>query len=201
MLLSFPVTTVRVFIAISLPGDIHDNLSVASACLKDKLTDGVVRWVKVDNIHLTLKFLGEIPETDIVHLKNGLDSPIGGHSAFELTVEKIGVFPNPQRPRIIWAGLRHSLELEHLQNTVEQVTHSLGYAADARDFSAHLTLGRINQTASPQQLLQVTRVLSNSTVGGMGDFIVKSIDIYRSQLNAGGSIYTKLHSIPLSRES
>jgi len=134
-------------------------------------------------------------------LKDELDSPVGHHSPFNLTVEKIGVFPNAHRPRIVWAGLQESLELLHLQSDIEKVTRDLGYPPEERSFSAHLTLGRISQSADLQQLLQCGKALSGRTVGGMGSFIVKSIDIYMSDLNPAGSIYTRLHSIPLKGES
>jgi RNA 2',3'-cyclic 3'-phosphodiesterase len=200
MLSSFSVITDRVFIAISLPDKIHDNLSVINAKLRRDLPDGMIRWVKVENIHLTLKFLGEIPKADADRLKTNLESPVGCHLPFELSVEGIGVFPNLHRPRIVWTGVRDSSELIRLQDAVERITQEMGYAAEERKFSAHLTLGRVNQSINPQQLQLCSKVISNSSVGGMGSFIVKSIDIYRSDLNAGGSIYTRLHSIPLKME-
>jgi 2'-5' RNA ligase len=193
--------TVRVFIAISLPGEIHDQLARISAELRKDVVEGVIRWVKVTNIHLTLKFLGDIPEVEVSRLKDELDSQVGLHFPFFLTVEKIGLFPNAHRPRIVWAGLQDSLELLRLQSDIEKVTRDLGYAPEERSFSAHLTLGRINQFADPQYLLRCTKALSGRSVGGIGSFIVKSIDIYRSDLNPAGSIYTKLHSIPLIGES
>ncbi len=84
MLLSFSVINVRVFIAISLPGKIHDNLSAIDAKLKRDLPDGIIRWVKVTNIHLTLKFLGDIPEADVDRLKMNLESPVGCHTTFRI---------------------------------------------------------------------------------------------------------------------
>jgi len=200
MLLSFSVINVRVFIAISLPGKIHDSLSAIDDKLKRDLPDGIIRWVKVTNIHLTLKFLGDIPEADVDRLKKDLESPVGCQTAFELTVEGIGVFPNLHRPRIVWAGIRDSSELIRLQGAIECVTQEMGYAAEERKFSAHLTLGRVNQFINPQQIQLCSKVFSSCSVGGMGNFIVKSIDIYRSELNAGGSIYTRLHTIPLEKE-
>ncbi len=132
MLLSFSVINVRVFIAIPLPGKIHDNLSAIGAKLKRDLPDGIIRWVKVTNIHLTLIFLGDIPEADVDRLKMNLESPVGCHPPIELTVEGIGVFPNLHRPRIVWAGVRDSSELIRLQGVIERVTQEMGYAAEER---------------------------------------------------------------------
>ena len=201
MLLSFTMQMVRVFIAVSLPEEIHDNLSSISDQLKKSLEDGMVRWVKPENIHLTLKFLGEISAGDITQIKAGLEEPIGSHAAFTLAVQKIGVFPNLRRPRVIWAGLKDSEALIALYNTVETVIRELGYDSEERPFSAHLTLGRINQSASLQQTIHCGEVISSCAVGGLGSFIVKSVDIYRSELNAGGSIYTRLQSLALRKES
>ena len=192
---------VRIFIAVSLPEEIHDNLSTISEQLKKRLGEGVVRWVRPANIHLTLRFLGEIPAEDLAQLKAGLEEPVAQQATFPLTVHKIGVFPNLHRPRVIWVGLKDSKALVALHNSVETGMRKLGYDSEERPFSAHLTLGRINQTASMQQTMHCGEVISGCTVGELGSFIVKSVDIYRSELNAGGSIYTRLQSLALRKES
>jgi RNA 2',3'-cyclic 3'-phosphodiesterase len=201
MLLSFSMQNVRTFIAVSLPEEIHGNLSKVSDLLKRNIGDGVVRWVSPSNIHLTMRFLGEIPAGDITQLKTGLEDPVAQHATFPLTVQKIGVFPNARRPRVIWAGLKDSNALIELYTTVENVMRELGYDSEERPFSAHLTLGRISQAASVQQTIHCGEIISACTVGELGSFIVKSVDIYRSELNAGGSIYTRLHALSLRKES
>jgi len=192
---------VRVFVAVSLPGEIQDNLTKVCEQLKTSLGNGVVRWVKPANIHLTLKFLGEIPAGEIARLKNGLEGPVALYPVFPLSVQAIGVFPNLRNPRVIWAGLKDSRALVELYNTLDTVMRELGYDSEERPFSAHLTLGRISQTASMQQVTHCGQVVSSTTVGELGSFIVKSVDIYRSELNAGGSIYTRLHDLPLRKGS
>jgi 2'-5' RNA ligase len=98
-------------------------------------------------------------------------------------------------------GLKDSKALVALHNTVETGMRKLGYDSEEQPFSAHLTLGRINQTASMQQTMHCGEVISGCIVGELGSFIVKSVDIYRSELNAGGSIYTRLHILSLQKES
>jgi RNA 2',3'-cyclic 3'-phosphodiesterase len=192
---------IRIFIAVSLPAEIHDNLSKVIDFLKRNIGDGgAVRWVRPSNIHLTLKFLGEIPIGDIAQLKTGLEGPVAQHGTFPLTVQKIGVFPNTRKPRVIWAGLKDSNALIALYTTVENVMRELGYDSEERPFSAHLTLGRISQMASMQQIIQCGEIISACTIGELGSFIVKSVDIYRSELNAGGSIYTRLQALSLRKE-
>jgi 2'-5' RNA ligase len=201
MLLSIPMKRVRVFIAISLPGEVQDALSLTSTQVKEAIGDGVVRWVNPANIHLTLKFLGEIPEADVDVLKNNLEVPVGDHMPFPLFIRKIGVFPNPYRPRVVWAGIQDSIELNQLQRAVESVTQDLGYDSEGRVFSAHLTLGRVSQYANSQEVIKCGRAVTDCKIGGMGSFIVKSVDIFRSDLNTGGSIYTRLYAVPLHQGS
>jgi 2'-5' RNA ligase len=201
MLLSSSMQKVRIFIAISLPEEIHDSLSTIGNQLKKDLGGGVVHWVKPANIHLTLKFLGEIPAGDVTQLKTGLEVPVAQHATFPLTVKKIGVFPNVRKPRVIWAGLKDSKALIALYNTVENGMRELGYDSEERPYSAHLTLGRISQMASMQQTTHCGEIISGYTIGELGSFIVKSVDIFRSELNAGGSIYTRLHALSLRKES
>jgi len=201
MLLSFTMQKVRIFIAVSLPEEIHKNLSMISDQLKRSIGNGVVRWVKPANIHLTLRFLGEIPAGDIAQLKTSLEEPVAQHEVFPMLVQQVGVFPNIHKPRVIWAGLKESNALLALYNTVETVMRELGYDSEERPFSAHLTLGRISQTASLQQTIHCGEVVSKCAVGELGSFIVKSVDIYRSELTASGSIYTRLHTLSLKKES
>lgn len=189
----------RTFVAITLPDDIHENLSVIITALKNKIDDRVVRWVIPRNIHLTLKFLGEIPENALPVLKVELEREVIMQECFSLSIQRIGAFPTLRKPRVIWVGVAEPRELMALQAQVEAVTRMLGYDPEHRRFSAHLTLGRINRYVSDQQVLQFGEVLSSIEIGELGNFNVQSIEIYKSDLTAGGSIYTKMHSLPLKK--
>ncbi len=191
---------IRTFIAITLPEDIHNRLSKVINTLKTEMKDQGVRWVAPANIHLTLKFLGEIPEKNLSILQEQLGQGVVDQGRFSLSVQKIGAFPNFRKPRVIWVGVTEPKELMVLQNQVETVTCKLGYDSEDRPFSAHLTLGRINRNATAQQALHCGDVLAAYTVGELGSFIVQSIEVYRSNLTAGGSVYTRLYSLPLKLE-
>jgi 2'-5' RNA ligase len=190
---------IRSFIAITLPGDIHEMLTRVIGNLKKDIGDQTVRWVNPTNIHLTLKFLGEIPENNIAILKEQLEQGLIDQQRFPLSIGKIGAFPAPSKPRVIWVGVAESDDLMQLQRHVEIITHKLGYESEGRSYSAHLTLGRVDQHASPRQLSHCGDVLSSSKVGGLGSFIVQSIEIYRSILTAGGAVYSRLYSISLKQ--
>ena len=131
---------IRTFIALTLPPDIHGHLSDVIRSLKREIGDRVVRWVAADNIHLTLKFLGEIPGKNIPQLAVNLGECAITHSPFALAVQGLGAFPRINKPRVIWVGISESKELMLLQKQIEQNTRQLGYEAEDRPFSAHLLL-------------------------------------------------------------
>ena len=199
--MSFIMDRIRSFIAITLPDDIHDRLSIVINALKKEIDGQVVRWVIPKNIHLTLKFLGEIPDNNIPILQEQLGREAVTHGCFSLSVQKIGAFPTLRKPRVIWVGVTEPIELMSLQGCVENITRKLGYDSEDHPFSAHLTLGRVSHYATVQQIFHCGEVLSSNAVGGLGSFIVQSIEIYRSDLTAGGSVYTRLYSLPLKQVS
>ncbi|MGA9397589.1 MAG: RNA 2',3'-cyclic phosphodiesterase [Anaerolineaceae bacterium] len=197
----FYMDTIRTFIAITLPDDIHAQISMVINALKKEIEYKVVHWVTPGNIHLTLKFLGEIPESNILILQEELGREPVTHECFSLGVQGIGAFPTLRKPRVIWVSVTEPKELMSLQERIETITRKLGYDSENRPFSAHLTLGRVSHYATVQQIFHCGEVLSSCTVGRLGSFIVQSIEIYRSNLTAGGSVYTRLYSLPLKQVS
>lgn len=192
---------VRTFIAITLPGAIQEQLTLTINQLRSGIGVNIVRWVKASNIHLTLKFLGEISEDMLPILQENLARKIKPHLPFQLSVQGAGAFPNLRQPRVLWVGVLDSKELQLLQMDVERATQELGYGSEDRPFSAHLTIGRLNNQATNEQIRNCGQILSAASVGRLGDFNVKSVEVYRSQLAAGGSIYTELYSLPLIQRS
>ncbi|MRR31140.1 RNA 2',3'-cyclic phosphodiesterase, partial [bacterium] len=136
------MSTIRAFIAIELPLEIRSQLEATIRKFKAQKVQAV-RWVAVDNIHLTLKFLGDISSGDLGKLTNILQNQISSNMAFPVQVAGVGVFPNPRRPRIIWVGLQTPPELIKLQTTVEKAASLIGIPPEDRGFSPHLTLGRV----------------------------------------------------------
>jgi 2'-5' RNA ligase len=192
------MSVVRAFIAIDLSSQIHKRLDTVAGELKQRLEGVPIRWVPVENVHLTLKFLGDVSLTNLEILKKILRSEASSHLPFEISIGQLGAFPTKRRPRVIWVGVEAPQELMDLQRAIESETTRLGYARDRREFSPHLTLGRISRNANSADLRQISQVLKNYEVGFLGATRVKEVHLFRSDLQPGGAVYTSLLHVPLS---
>jgi 2'-5' RNA ligase len=165
--------------------------------LKSRLEGVSVRWVPTENIHLTLKFLGNVSTSNLEMLKEILAKVVSNHSESDISVGGIGAFPKPQNPRVIWVGMEIPQELVALQHNIEVETARLGYSREHRPFSAHLTVGRVSRNATPQDVHAISEVLESFKVGFLGATRVHNVHLYRSDLKPSGAIYTSLFSFPL----
>lgn len=187
----------RAFIAIDLPPVFLE----AIGSLQDELKTGRsgVRWVKSDNIHLTLKFLGEVPDKLLGELENVLTLVCNSHANLELSMGKPGGFPNIERPRVIWLGLEGELEkLDALKQEIEKGCSSVGLPREKRSFHPHLTLGRVKDWRKAAATL--TDLLGRAKTVTADTFTVNAVHLYRSDLTRDGAVYTKLKSFPLKQE-
>jgi len=191
------MTQLRAFIAIDLPQSIQNSISKETARLQKILGNETIRWTQVQNIHLTLKFLGNIPNTHIDFLKQILIKTADSNSAFDLQITSIGSFPDLKLPRVIWLGVQSSAGLTSVQKNVEGAVSNLGYEKEARKFSPHLTLGRVRQNLHPDDLQKIREALTNFQLGKIDPARVDSVHLYQSDLHSEGSIYTKLFSVKL----
>ena len=189
---------IRAFIAISLSPEVYQHLDQLLAGLKSDLPGGSIRWVPAKNIHLTIKFLGEVSISSQELLGRSLQAEASRHPSFEISVGGLGVFPSLRRPHVIWVGVEAPLELAALQHAVEAEMARLGYAPEERPFSPHLTLGRVARNASLDETRRISDVLGKSKVGFLGAFRVQSVYLYRSDLQPGGSVYTRLFTASLA---
>jgi 2'-5' RNA ligase len=185
---------IRAFIAIELPPHIRQELNLILKQLQARLSRAAIRWVPANNIHITLKFLGDVSVSNLDLLKKILDAEGRRHKPFDITVSGLGAYPTIHRPRVIWVGVEAPAEMEALHHSIEAETQRLGYAAEERRFSPHLTLGRISHTARPQDIHDISNILSGYTVGNLGVASVEKVVLFRSDLTSGGAIYTSLHS-------
>lgn len=187
--------TIRSFIALNLTADIHRQLDEIIQSLKQQTT--IVRWVPSQNIHLTLKFLGDVSLANIETLQRVLAGEAARHAPFTFTVSGFGAFPNTRWPRVLWVGVQAPAALTAAQHGIEAETQRLGYTGEERPFSPHLTLGRVSNNASPQEARRLSDALTQVKIGELGQVMVKSVYLYRSDLNPGGATYTPLASFPL----
>jgi 2'-5' RNA ligase len=191
-------SVVRAFIAVDLSSEVKKGLEQVSGELKRLLPGNAIRWVPVANIHLTLKFLGDVSQANIAALKKILDSVAVLHQACEFRAGGIGAFPRLTQPRVVWIGIDAPQELSAIQHSLEAETARLGYAPEERPFSPHLTLGRVSRNATRRDIHQISEVLSTYETGFLGSTHLQALHLYRSDLNPGGAVYSRLHSAQLS---
>ncbi len=191
------MTVIRAFIAIDLPISIQEKLAEILEFVKRSDTR-VVRWVPASNIHLTIKFLGDVSRTNVEILTKILRSEVSRHRQFEIRVNGLGAFPSIRRPRVVWVGVEAPPTLLSLQRSIEAETVRLGYAPEERPFSPHLTLGRVAHNATPEEVRKVADALTALKVGELGCAVVDHVCLFRSDLQPGGAVYTPLFSTPLT---
>lgn len=180
----------RLFTGIDLPNDLRERLDILINHLR---RTAHIKWSPVYNLHITTKFIGEWPPDRLDELKQRLES-VPRNTKIDISVQGVGWFPNPQRPRVFWAGIEASPSLEALARDTEQVLGELGIAVENRPFSPHLTLARIKEPVPLQGLQKAVSELKSTD---LGKFTPACFYLYRSQLGAGGSVYTKLQEFPL----
>ncbi|NQU12306.1 RNA 2',3'-cyclic phosphodiesterase [bacterium] len=187
---------IRAFIAIDLTDEVRAALATAQDRLR-RLPLGVrVSWVKLANLHLTLQFLGYVAEDVVPAVGVALGAVVRCHAPFNLGVNGLGAFPDPGRPRVLWAGCdAGTAEIAGLARAVQQATQPLGFTPETRPFAAHLTIGRVKV---PRPDCTLTRALDSLKNAAFGTVRVEALHLYQSELHPAGSIYTKLSSHPLT---
>ena len=186
----------RCFIAIDIGEEIRRALSDLQRQLQDvaRLNRGCVKWVKPENIHLTLKFLGEIEDQKSVEVCDIVADVVSGHNCFELGIESLGRFGG-RSARVLWVGSgTGSDDLCRLQKDVEQRLTSAGWPREERDFTGHLTLCRIKDHKAGIKLAQSSEEYKNLKLGIVR---VDSVSVYQSRLTPTGPVYTVLGNYKL----
>ena len=187
----------RTFIAIEISEEIRAILAQIESHLKYSGAD--VKWVASDNIHLTLKFLGEITEEKCEKVKAALDEIAKTTAPFEISLKDIGAFPKIEFPRVIWVGLdKGAKESTELAGRIDEALSKLGFAKETRPFAAHLTIGRARSGKNKEALREKMLSSQVPVASGQSPEIVSSVILFKSTLTPTGSIYTKLHEAPFA---
>jgi RNA 2',3'-cyclic 3'-phosphodiesterase len=191
--------SLRAFIAIELPIHLQEAVEKQTTRLRQIVGSEIIRWVPTQNMHLTLKFLGNIAESHVEFLKQLLTQEANSHKQFDLQISGLGSYPNSKRLRVLWVGLHAPADLASLQKSIEAGAARLGYAKEERAFSPHLTLGRVRQSIDPVELQKISADLNKIQLGNIGTARVDSVHLFKSDLSPSGSMYTKLFSASLSK--
>ncbi len=158
-----------------------------------------VKWTRPEGIHITLQFLGDVPETQLPFIQEALFDACSNHRRFTLNVGVPGAFPNSYKPRVLWVDLEGEISaLKDLQHSVEQNLGRVGYKAD-KPFSPHMTLGRIRQGARREEIDAVAAALATSSHRRSEErnIQVTHVSLMRSKLGAGGAVYSQLFWVEL----
>jgi len=184
---------IRAFLAVDLPDTLRPQLALVQGELKKSNAD--VRWVQVGNIHLTLKFFGNVPDAEIDPITQAARESAESQAPFQLQVTNAGAFPNMKSPRVIWVGLGGDvIPLAQMYHKLEKAFAALGHLPEGRAFNPHLTLGRVK---SPVNRHRLALALEKLPPLNWPPFQVNEIILFKSTLTPQGSIYTPLAVIPL----
>jgi RNA 2',3'-cyclic 3'-phosphodiesterase len=188
---------IRSFIAIELPAEVKQSLTGLQLKLKPS-GGNALKWVEPRNIHLTLQFLGDVDTDKIPNINAAMESAVKGIPPFSFKVSGLGVFPNRQRMRVVWAGLTGDLEkLGNLQKNIEEALKPLGFTPDGKGFSPHLTIARVRDFARPEDLQKLSGALEKTVYDAGQTVTVNSINLMKSQLTREGPIYSKIAAVTL----
>ncbi len=182
----------RAFIAIDLPDSLHAALAAAQQRFRAACHDA--RWTRPEGIHLTLKFLGEISDTQTKQVVEAL-SPIEVFNAFSVELKGFGFFPQAHRPRVFWVGIASPPALAELAEKVETHMEKIGIAREDRAFSPHLTLARF-QVPRPQPALETA--VAEQANASLGTFEASEFFLFESKLSPQGAQYRKVMRFPKS---
>jgi len=190
--------TIRVFIAIELDDATRRALGSLQSKLKSELGTNAVRWVAPENIHLTLKFLGEVDAIKIDALERAVADASIGVAPFVLRLSGVGAFPNVTRPNNIWVGVQGDVEVAAmLAKKIEDACAILCFPREARGFSPHLTLGRVKRDAGTRERAEIAQMIAAAPTSELGQYRVEHVSIMQSELKPSGSEYSRLSLIAL----
>ena len=177
----------RAFVAVELPQDLLTALEAVQTELRQRLR---ARWVRPGSMHLTLKFLGDIPAAQVASVAAAVQAATGGHTRFSLAATGIGVFPSLRRPRVIWAGFSGQTGLlSDLQRSLEESLAALGFPPEERPFRGHLTIGRFSEPVDPGRMAEVVNSFDARV---FGELAVRELVLFQSDLQPKGPVYTAL---------
>lgn len=201
---------IRAFLAVELTDDLRNHLGQVQQDLKQRLSRGMpksvrISWVQPASIHLTIKFLGDMEESSIEPLRDAIAEVTGERRSIQIPLERLGVFPRPQQPRVVWVGPSNIWEegdeatgLASLHQSIEECCQSLGFAPEGRPLSPHLTLARIKEgERDVGRLLTQSGMLDDSLT--IRSLDLRAIALLKSDLRPTGPVYTKLWEVGFSR--
>ena len=188
---------VRAFVAIELPEEFLRGLGHILARLRERVPGPDVKWVAAGSIHVTLKFLGEMPASGVEEVRHVLEGTCTLAEPMELGVTTLGAFPSLRVPAVIWVGLKGDLlPLASLARRIDAALIPLGFPQERRPFTPHLTLARVRQEASSNTKATIGNAIVTTSVTEELAFEAAAASLMKSQLTPRGALYSRLALLP-----
>ena len=178
----------RLFVALEIPSAVREKLAALIEALR--ALSPQTRWVRPENLHVTLKFIGEVPEARLAGIRAAL-AGIRLDQPCTLDFRGLGFFPNEKQPRVLWVGIEGSLNLKTLAADIDLAMEPLGIPRDQRPFSPHLTLSRFERSRPPEKL---RAAIQENAVRDFGSLRTSTFHLIESKLKPSGAEYTTLES-------
>ena len=182
----------RLFVALEIPSSVRENLAALIKSLR--AVSPQTRWVRPENLHVTLKFIGEVPEAKLADIRECL-TRVRSEQPVALDFRGLGFFPNEKHPRVLWAGIAASPNLKTLAADIEGATEKLGIPLERRPFSAHLTLARFEPPRLPEKL---GAAIHENAGREFGSLRASQFHLIESKLKRSGAEYTTVESFPFA---
>lgn len=183
----------RLFISIEVPEGIKKKVGVLVEKFRKCLTP--IKWVENKNLHVTLKFIGWVEDDKVEKLKSCVTESVKGVGPFEMSLAGIGMFPDKKHPRVIWVGSTKGTEkAKKLADKIERSVAGSGFREEEREFTSHLTIGRIKEKIDTEEL---SKCVSKAEKSEFGSFMVDHVSLMKSTLRRSGPIYEELEQIKL----
>ena len=183
---------IRTFISIPIPKDVKSKKNMLYSTLEG--SPSKINWVKNEQLHLTIKFLGNTPESLFDGIKTEILQTVSNLRPFDLTIDNTGCFPVPERPRVLWLGISGNIvPLKNLFMTIEKKMESMGFPPEGQEYFPHITLARVKY---PQKFTPDISTFLKSSYDPI-DFTVDRVQFLSSELLPSGTLYTLLGSFPL----
>jgi len=191
------IAPLRLFVAISIPEPVRDEIIRVQQELQPLVPRDVIRWAKSDQFHLTLRFLGDVPADGVEELKKSAGAVCRNARSLSLRAEGVGFFPNPRSPRVIWVGINdREGRLVDLQRQVEVAVGTFSPEPGEKNFMGHATLGRL-KNPRPADIRDLAGRAQSLEKRLFGEWTAQEIEIIRSELSPAGARYTLLAAFRL----
>ena len=188
---------IRTFVGVALPDPVRRNLCDLVGRWRSGVSSGA-RWVRPENLHVTLNFLGDTPEERLGAISRMIMDVAAEVAPFQVAIEGLGCFPPKGRSRVVWAGLSQGVEpLAELHKRIDQVVVEEGFRAERRRYVPHVTLGRVT-SAAPVKIVELVEQAGRAAYGA---FQAQAVTYYSSDLRKGGPAYAVLATAPLGHAS